>query len=142
MYSMKTHTREDKVEEFHRAMDIDVAAAPRVSLLQLREKLLIEECNEVCQELNVIEMTVAQGRKVSKEQWAALLKELADLQYVLSGTIISFKSIAGSFTPAFNRVHRSNMSKLDDEGNPVLNHYGKVTKGPNYEAPTLEDLIT
>ncbi len=86
-------------------------------------------------------MTVAQGRKVSKGQWAALLKELADLQYVLSGTIISFSAIAGSFTPAFNRVHNSNMSKLDDEGNPVLNHYGKVTKGPNYKAPTLEDLI-
>ena len=138
---MKSINREDKVEEFHRAMDIDVAVAPRVSLLRLREKLLIEECKEVCQELNVIEMTVAQGRKVSKGQWAALLKELADLQYVLSGTIISFSAIAGSFTPAFNRVHNSNMSKLDDEGNPVLNHYGKVTKGPNYKAPTLEDLV-
>jgi len=141
MYPMKSINREDKVEEFHRAMDIDVAVAPRVSLLRLREKLLIEECKEVCQELNVIEMTVAQGRKVSKGQWAALLKELADLQYVLSGTIISFSAIAGSFTPAFNRVHNSNMSKLDDEGNPVLNHYGKVTKGPNYKAPTLEDLV-
>ena len=138
---MKTITRENKVEEFHRAMGTDVGVQPRTDLLSLREKLLIEECNEVCQELNAIEMSVAQGKRVTREQWAALLKELADLQYVLSGTIISFESIAGSFTPAFNRVHSSNMSKLDDEGNPVLNEYGKVTKGPNYKAPTLEDLI-
>jgi len=138
---MKTITRENKVEEFHRAMGTDVAMQPRTDLLALREKLLIEECNEVCQELNVIEMAVAQGKPVTKEQWAALLKELADLQYVLSGTIISFSAIHGAFSPAFNRVHSSNMSKLDDEGKPVFNEYGKVTKGPNYKAPTLEDLI-
>jgi predicted HAD superfamily Cof-like phosphohydrolase len=138
---MKTLSREDKVKKFHKAMGTDVASQPRVSLFQLREKLLMEECNEVCQELNKMEMATTQGRPISREQWAALLKELADLQYVLSGTIVSFKPIAGSFTPAFNRVHNSNMSKLDDEGKPVLNSYGKVTKGPNYKAPTLEDLI-
>ena len=58
---MHTYTREGKVEEFHRAMGTDVAVEPRVSLLSLREKLLIEECNEVCQELNLIEMYVITG---------------------------------------------------------------------------------
>jgi predicted HAD superfamily Cof-like phosphohydrolase len=142
MYPMKTRNRESQVEEFHKAMGSDVSVKPRASLIKLREKLLIEECNEVCQELNKMEMAITQGRPISKKQWAALLKELADLQYVLSGTIISFSAISGSFTPAFNRVHNSNMSKLDNEGNPVLNNYGKVTKGPNYKPPTLEDLIT
>ena len=142
MYAMKTYSRESQVEEFHKAMGSPVAVKPRSSLIKLREKLLIEECNEVCQELNKMEMDITRGKPISKGQWAALLKELADLQYVLSGTIISFSAISGSFTPAFNRVHNSNMSKLDNEGNPVLNNYGKVTKGPNYKAPDLEDLIT
>ena len=138
---MKTITKENKVEEFHRAMGTDVAVQPRTDLLQLREKLLVEECNEVVAELNKIEMTVAQGKPVTREQWADLLKELADLQYVLSGTVISFSAIHGTFTPAFNRVHNSNMSKLGEDGKPVLNEYGKVTKGPDYKAPNLEDLI-
>tara|TARA_R110000796_G_scaffold121699_1_gene235983 strand:- start:39 stop:461 length:423 start_codon:yes stop_codon:yes gene_type:complete len=139
---MRALTRENKVEEFHHAMGTDVSSQPRISLVRLREKLLLEECAEVCTELNKIEMTLTHGKPVSKEQWADLLKELCDLQYVLSGTIISFDAIVGSFNPAFNRVHNSNMSKLNDEGKPIFNKDGKVTKGPNYKKPNLEDLIT
>jgi predicted HAD superfamily Cof-like phosphohydrolase len=42
---------------------------------------------------------------------------------------------------ALNRVHESNMSKLDEYGKPVYREDGKVLKGPNYLPPTLEDLI-
>ena len=142
VYTMRALTRENKVEEFHHAMGTDVSSQPRISLVRLREKLLLEECAEVCTELNKIEMTLTHGKPISKEQWADLLKELCDLQYVLSGTIISFDAIVGSFNPAFNRVHNSNMSKLNDEGKPIFNKDGKVTKGPNYKKPNLEDLIT
>lgn len=45
------------------------------------------------------------------------------------------------FMEAFARVHDSNMSKLDADGNPVLRDDGKVMKGPNYKAPNLEDLL-
>ena len=41
---------------------------------------------------------------------------------------------------AFARVHISNMSKLDSNGNPVLREDGKVMKGPNYKKPDLTDL--
>mgnify|MGYP003652083132 CR=1 FL=1 len=137
----RNYTREQKVEEFHKAMSTDVSVEPRANLLHLREKLLVEECTEVVAELQTMQMELERGKPITKEQWAKLLKELCDLQYVLSGTVVSFNAIVDSFTPAFNRVHSSNMSKLDDEGNPVLNSYGKVTKGPNYKAPDLEDLI-
>jgi len=138
--SQKTH--EELVEEFHTAMSIDVAVKPRQSLLQLREKLLKEECTEVCQELNKIEMKILHGSPPSKEDWADLLKELCDLQYVLSGTFISFKKLWDTdFDEAFKLVHESNMSKLDDEGNPVYREDGKVTKGPNYLPPDLLELI-
>ena len=42
---------------------------------------------------------------------------------------------------AVRRVHASNMSKLDDEGKPVLNDEGKVMKGVNYRQPDMSDLV-
>jgi predicted HAD superfamily Cof-like phosphohydrolase len=42
---------------------------------------------------------------------------------------------------ALRRVHQSNLSKLDDEGKPVLRADGKVMKGPNYQPPDLSDLV-
>ncbi len=138
---MKHTTREQLVARFHNAMGLDVESQPRTSLIKLRRSLLREEFDEVVEALDVIEMEIIRGKKGTKEQWANLLKELADLQYVLSGTIVSFNPIANSFTPAFNRVHDSNMSKLGYDGKPVYRQDGKVTKGPNYKEPKLGDLI-
>ena len=42
---------------------------------------------------------------------------------------------------AFNRVHMSNMSKLDDEGKPIYREDGKVIKSKNYKEPYLDDLV-
>lgn len=42
---------------------------------------------------------------------------------------------------AFLRVHRSNMSKLGDDGKPIRRDDGKILKGPNYKAPDLADLV-
>ncbi len=42
---------------------------------------------------------------------------------------------------ALNRVHESNMSKLDEDGKPIYREDGKVLKGPNYKPPDLSDLI-
>ena len=39
------------------------------------------------------------------------------------------------------RVHESNMSKLDTNGRPIYRPDGKVMKGPNYKEPYLLDLI-
>ena len=66
------------------------------------------------------------------------LKELADLVYVC----YQYAENMGWFLDeALDRVHKSNMSKLDDDGNPVYREDGKVLKGPNYKPPTLEDLF-
>ena len=42
---------------------------------------------------------------------------------------------------ALRRVHRSNMSKLGDDGKPIYREDGKVLKGPNYQPPNLTDLV-
>ena len=39
---------------------------------------------------------------------------------------------------AFEEVHRSNMSKLGIDGNPIYREDGKIIKGPNYFPPNLK----
>ena len=69
---------------------------------------------------------------------AECLKELADLVYVC----YQYAENMGWFLDeALDRVHKSNMSKLGEDGKPVYREDGKVLKGPNYKPPTLTDLI-
>ena len=66
------------------------------------------------------------------------LKELADLVYVC------YQYAANQdwdLDEALKRVHRSNMSKLDEYGKPIYRPDGKVLKGPNYKPPNLTDLV-
>ena len=66
------------------------------------------------------------------------LKELADLVYVCYQYAVN---MGWDLDEAMDRVHQSNMSKLDEYGKPVLREDGKVLKGPNYQPPNLEDLV-
>jgi len=69
---------------------------------------------------------------------AEALKELADLVYVC----YQYAENMGWFLDeALDRVHVSNMSKLGKNGKPIYREDGKVLKGPDYEPPTLMDLI-
>ena len=69
---------------------------------------------------------------------AEALKELADLVYVC----YQYAENMGWFLDeALDRVHASNMSKLGEDGLPIYREDGKVLKGPNYQPPTLTDLI-
>ena len=67
-----------------------------------------------------------------------LIKELADLVYVTYGYAATF---GWNLDEAVRRVHASNMSKLDAQGEPIFREDGKVMKGPNYKEPNLSDLI-
>ena len=69
---------------------------------------------------------------------AEALKELADLVYVCYQYA---ENMGWLLDEALDRVHKSNMSKLDTEGNPIYRDDGKVLKGPNYKPPTLTDLV-
>jgi len=66
------------------------------------------------------------------------LKEMADLIYVTNHKAVTF---GWDLDEAVRRVHASNMSKLDEEGEPIFRSDGKVLKGPNYKEPDLSDLI-
>ena len=67
-----------------------------------------------------------------------VLKELADLVYVC----YQYAANEGwDLDEALSRVHKSNMSKLDENGLPILRADGKVLMGPNYQPAHLGDLI-
>ena len=66
------------------------------------------------------------------------LKELADLVYVCYQFAASQE---WDLDEAMHRVHKSNMSKLGEDGKPLYRVDGKVMKGPNYQPPNLKDLI-
>ena len=78
------------------------------------------------------------GTAPTKERVEKLLKELADLQYVLSGYAVTFGI---DLDTAFSLVHHSNMSKLGVDGKPIKREDGKVIKGPNYSPPNLSKLV-
>ena len=66
---------------------------------------------------------------------------LADQLYILLGTMIAhgMQDIIGD---VFNEVHRSNMSKLGEDGQPIYREDGKVLKGPNFSKPNIEQFLT
>ena len=66
------------------------------------------------------------------------LKELADLIYVCAQYA---ENMNWDIEQALRRVHRSNMSKLGEDGKPIYREDGKVLKGPNYQPPDLSDLV-
>ena len=128
---MKHEGLETKLRQFHKAFahPVDLDYPQMVKVLdkgrQLRRKLIQEEYEEVIDAID------------SKKD-DEVLKELCDLVYVCIGFAITY---GWSFDTAFNRVHKSNMSKLDREGNPIYRYDGKVIKSDCYEPPKLSDLV-
>ena len=48
------------------------------------------------------------------------------------------KSLQKKYDEVFEEIHRSNLSKLDENGDPIYREDGKVVKGPNYFPPNLK----
>ena len=127
---------ESQVLECHKAMEMDINSEMNVRLLELRKKLLNEEMNELNVEIDNLLNELRSGGQTTVESRAKMLKELADLQYVLSGMVVS---LGLPMQEIFARVHKSNMSKLVD-GKPLKRADGKFLKGPNYQPPYLQDI--
>jgi predicted HAD superfamily Cof-like phosphohydrolase len=133
-------TNEEYIEEFHRAFGVSVGEEPTAELLKLRRALIKEEVEEFFEELDLAIEKLEKGEGIDKENYLNMLKEMADVQVVLSGTAVSIKQLK-NFREAFLRVHRSNMSKLGKDGKPIYRADGKVLKGSNYRGPDLLDLV-
>ncbi|CAH8281644.1 phosphoribosyl-ATP pyrophosphohydrolase [Mariniflexile fucanivorans] len=65
---------------------------------------------------------------------------LGDMLYILCGTIIEH-GMQYKIEEVFNEIQRSNMSKLDENGQPIYREDGKVLKGPNYFKPNIQSIL-
>ena len=95
---------------------------PNKKIQDLRVSLIEEELSELKEAIE---------NKDIKE----VADALTDILYVTYGAGHAFGI---DLDKCFDEVQRSNMSKLDENGKPIFNEYGKVLKGPNYFKPNLE----
>ncbi|WP_419810790.1 hypothetical protein [Bacterioplanoides sp.] len=63
---------------------------------------------------------------------------LADIIYVTAQQAVKNGFPIGAL---LREVHKSNMSKLDANGNPIFREDGKVLKGPNFKAPDIAGVL-
>jgi len=129
-----------QVAEFQKAFGQNVADKPTLvseSISILRYKLMKEENTEylqACIDGDLVEVADA----------------LADQLYILCGTILEH-GMQDIIEKCFGEVQRSNMSKLDDKGNPIINGengvfdetrpLGKILKSSNFSEPNLKQFL-
>jgi len=100
------------------------------ALLDFRIRFLEEEVRELREAAEHCKQSM------SVANISALLREMADVQAVLSGFAVSFGL---PMAEAFQRVCTANRSKLVD-GKPMQTPEGKMLKGPNFKPPVMDDL--
>tara|TARA_A100001035_G_C27495307_1_gene369491 strand:+ start:230 stop:616 length:387 start_codon:yes stop_codon:yes gene_type:complete len=65
---------------------------------------------------------------------------LGDQLYILCGTILKH-GLQDKIDDVFDEIQRSNMSKLDVNGNPIFREDGKILKGENYFKPDIKSIL-
>lgn len=128
---------EQKVRDFHTAFGAEVDRPFTADLLRLRRTLIAEEVKELFAEIDRAVAELESTGQVGAATRRDMMKEMADVQYVLSGSWVTFGLPASE---VFARVHDSNLSKLGPDGKPLRRDDGKVLKGPDYHPPMLDDL--
>ena len=119
------------VEKFHDSFKIGNNYEPTTELTQdeilLRYKLMREENEEyleAAQEGDIVEIADALG----------------DQLYILCGTILKH-GLQHKIAEVFEEIQRSNMSKLDADGNPIYREDGKVMKSELYFKPDIKAIL-
>ena len=120
----------EHVKKFHEVFNHPIADEPTLvdkSLWFLRGTLLGEELEEYA------EACIA-------EDLVAVADALADQLYILLGTM-HVHGMAGKMEEIFDEVQRSNMSKLAEDGTPILRADGKILKGPDFTEPDIKSIL-
>jgi predicted HAD superfamily Cof-like phosphohydrolase len=117
-----------------------VPTPPNKATAAYRLRLIEEEFKEVRFELRQLMLADECGTPMEKKLaiLGRLLKELADLRYVVEGTAVA---CGLDLDGAYVVVHVSNMSKIWDDGTIHTDAGGKVIKPPHYESPSMDDFI-
>ena len=124
------HEKIKSVAEFHTVFKI--GNADQIKLIdendyQLRFNLIKEENEEyleACKNNDIIEIADALG----------------DQLYILFGTILKH-GLEYKIEEVYDEIHRSNMSKLDENGKPIYREDGKVLKSNLYFKPNIKKIL-
>ena len=112
---------------------LDASTNELIELWEMQMDLIEEECGEF---FDAAEVCLTETENAGKRE--NVLKELSDLVFVC----YQFAACFGlDLDQALARVFDSNMSKLDEQGQPIYREDGKVLKGPNYCPPDLQSLV-
>ena len=117
-----------KVGTFMKTFGQEVKTKPSFStdkINRLRINLIKEEVEELIEAMN-------------NKDLLEVADALTDILYVTYGAGHAFGI---DLDKCFEEVQNSNMSKLDEKGEPIFNESGKVMKGPNYFKPDLSKFI-
>ena len=99
----------NKVKEFHETFKLEYHETPIAnidpSIANLRHKLMQEENDEYLEAFRNNDLTL-------------IADALGDKMYILFGSIIAH-GLQYKIEEIFDEIHRSNMSKLDENGNPI-----------------------
>jgi predicted HAD superfamily Cof-like phosphohydrolase len=126
----KLHEKIKSVEEFHNVFKI--GNADKIKLIDekdylLRYNLIKEENDEyldACKNGDIVEIADALG----------------DQLYILFGTILKH-GLQHKIEEVYDEIHRSNMSKLDEQGNPIYREDGKILKSSLYFKPDIKMIL-
>ena len=125
---MKKYT--DAVSEFHKTFKVEQNESPTLISEEdwiLRHKLMKEENQEyidACATNDLVEVADALG----------------DQLYILCGTILKH-GMQHKIDEIFDEIQKSNLSKLDEQGNPIFRSDGKILKGVNYLEPNIKNIL-
>jgi predicted HAD superfamily Cof-like phosphohydrolase len=119
------------VEKFHDAFRIANNYQPTTDLsvadIELRHRLMQEENDEYLEAAkrgDIVEVADALG----------------DQLYILCGTILKH-GLQDKMIEVFHEIQRSNMSKLDENGQPIYREDGKVMKSELYFKPNIQSIL-
>lgn len=119
------------VKEFHEVFKLEYHESPQAEIsdriVALRHKLMAEENDEyleACQQKNLTLIADALGDKL----------------YILFGTIIAH-GLQHKIEEVFDEIHRSNMSKLDENRQPIYREDGKIMKSKMYFIPDIKQVL-
>jgi len=121
-------TNFEKGKEFMEKFGQKIATKPKFpsnDVVELRYELIreeLEELKDAIKDKDIVEVADA----------------LTDILYVTYGAGLAFGI---DLDKCYAEVHRSNMTKLGEDGKPVYREDGKIKKGPNYERPNLRKVL-
>lgn len=120
------------VDTFHKVFKVYEEAPQKPTLIpfkeyELRHRLMEEENDEyqeACDDKDIVGVADALG----------------DQLYILCGTILKH-GLQHKIEEVFTEISESNMSKLDENGLPILREDGKILKGKNYYPPKIDRIV-